>query len=93
MDDGQNREKCNNHCEWMNVFMLIMKSKGRGGVSLNNSGHQSLELGKKTQTVIMLRKFETEHTMHYESYKIKQFGDKVWLEYLIAKGYNLHRDV
>lgn len=47
MDDGQNREKCNNHCEWMNVFMLIMKSKGRGGVSLNNSGHQSLELGKK----------------------------------------------
>lgn len=47
MDDGQNREKCNNHCEWMNVFMLIMKSKGRGGVSLNNSGHQSLELEKK----------------------------------------------
>lgn len=78
----------------MNVFMLIMRSKGRGlGVFLKGSGHQSLEWGKKPQTVIMLRKFETEHTMHYERYKIKQFGDEVWLEYLISMEYNLTIDV
>lgn len=79
----------------MNVFMLIMRSKGRGvGVFLKGSGHQSLEWGgKKPQTVIMLRKFETEHTMHYERYKIKQFGDEVWLEYLISMEYNLTIEV
>lgn len=41
----------------------------------------------------MLRKFETEHTMHYERYKIKQFGDEVWLEYLISMEYNLTIDM
>lgn len=49
--------------------------------------------GKKPPTVIMQRKFETEHTMHYERYKIKQFGDEVWLEYLISMEYNLTIDV
>lgn len=45
---AHSRDICN-PCEWMNVFMLIMRSKGRGwGVFLKGSGHQSLEWGEKT---------------------------------------------
>lgn len=78
----------------MNVFMLIMRSKGRGvGVFLKGSGHQSLEWGEKTTNRDNAEKIETEHTMHYERYKIKQFGDEVWLEYLISMEYNLTIDV
>lgn len=44
---AHSRDICN-PCEWMNVFMLIMRSKGRGvGVFLKGSGHQSLEWGEK----------------------------------------------
>lgn len=47
---AHSKDTCN-PCEWMTVFMLIMRSKGRGvGVFLKGSGHQSLEWGGKKTT-------------------------------------------